>query len=448
MEDGSYTFMIAVLVVLVALSAFFSASETAYSSLNRIRLKSRADSGDEEAESILALANRYDNLLSTILIGNNIVNIGMSSLATVLFTAWLGGYGPSVSTAVITVVVLIFGEITPKSLAKEMPERFAAFSAPVLNALITIFTPLNWLFALWKGFLSRHFHADESDVITDAELMTMVSEANNDGELTDRESELIRSAIEFDDVEVEEVLTPRVDVEAVADDISMEDLAEAFAENSYSRLPVYHETIDNIIGVVHEKDFFAAERKGTPTMDELIAPTLYTTGSTPISALLRTLREQHHHMAVVVDEYGGTEGIVTLEDILEELVGEIWDEHDEVTEEFRPQADGSWLVSGSASVADLCEELSAPEDDEIDSITVSGLVQEKTNRLPKVGDRFTFDRFDGIVTKAAHRRVLEVSLRPHKPGEPKAKSARARKDYDRHDRDRRAEKREARNKQE
>lgn len=442
MEDGSYTIMIAALVVLVILSAFFSASETAYSSLNRIRLKSRADSGDEEAERVLALANRYDNLLSTILIGNNIVNITMSSLATVLFTSMLGsGYGPTAATAVITVVVLIFGEITPKSLAKEMPERFAAFSAPVLNLLITVFTPLNWLFALWKKVLSHRFHANEADVITDAELMTMVSEANNDGELTDRESELIRSAIEFDDVEVEEVLTPRVDVEAVSDDISMDDLAEAFAENSYSRLPVYHETIDNIIGVVHEKDFFAAFRKGTPTMDDLIAPTLYTTGSTPISELLRTLREQHHHMAVVVDEYGGTQGIVTLEDILEELVGEIWDEHDEVTQEFRRQADGSWLVSGSANVADMCEELSIPEDDEIDSITVSGLVQEKTNRLPKVGDRFAVGRYDGVVTKAAHRRVVEVSLRPHKNPE---KSGKPKKDYDRHDKEKRLLEREKR----
>ena len=414
MEDGSIPLLVA-MVILVILSGFFSASETAYSSLNQIRLKSRADSGDQKAAQILALSERYDSLLSTILIGNNIVNIALASIGTVFFTGLLGGAsGPTVSTAVITVTVLLFGEITPKSLAKEMPEKFASFSAPVLHALITVFTPVNFLFSAWKKFLSRHFHGEENDGITDAELMTMVSEAENDGELTNHESELIRSAIEFDDVEVEEVLTPRVDVVAVADDISMQELADAFDESGYSRLPVYHETIDNIIGVVHEKDYYQATRRGSASMDELVAPTLYTTGSTQISALLRTLREKHHHMAVVVDEYGGTEGIVTLEDILEELVGEIWDEHDEETEEFRRQSNGSWLVSGSASVDDLWEELSIPEDREIDSITVSGLVQEKTGRLPKVGDHFTIDRYDGVVTKTAHRRVLEVSLRERK----------------------------------
>lgn len=414
MEDGSIPLLLA-MVILVILSGFFSASETAYSSLNQIRLKSRADSGDQKAAQILALSERYDSLLSTILIGNNIVNIALASIGTVFFTGLLGGAsGPTVSTAVITVTVLIFGEITPKSMAKEMPEKFASFSAPVLHALIMVFTPVNFLFSAWKKFLSRHFHGEENDGITDAELMTMVSEAENDGELTNHESELIRSAIEFDDVEVEEVLTPRVDVVAVADDISMQELADAFDESGYSRLPVYHETIDNIIGVVHEKDYYQATRRGSASMDELVAPTLYTTGSTQISALLRTLREKHHHMAVVVDEYGGTEGIVTLEDILEELVGEIWDEHDEETEEFRRQSNGNWLVSGSASVDDLWEELSIPEDREIDSITVSGLVQEKTGRLPKVGDHFTIDRYDGVVTKTAHRRVLEVSLRERK----------------------------------
>jgi len=404
--------MIVMLVMLVLLSSFFSASETAYSSLNQIRLKSRAENGDTDAQRVLELSKRYDNLLSTILIGNNIVNITMSSLGTVLFVKLVGqAAGPAVSTIVITVVVLIFGEITPKSLAKEMPEKFASFSAPILSVLIALFTPINWLFSAWKKLLSRYFHASEIDVVTDAELLTMVGEAENDGELTDRESELIRSAIEFDDVEVEEVLTPRVDVVAVADDCDMEELAEAFAENGYSRLPVYHETIDNIIGVVHEKDYYAALRRGEVQMEELIGPTLYTTGSTQISELLRTLREQHHHLAVVVDEYGGTEGIVTLEDILEELVGEIWDEHDEVTEEFRKQSNGTWLVSGSANVADLYEELSIPEDEDIDSITVSGMVQEKTSRLPKVGDRFVIGQYEGVVTKTAHRRVLEVSLK-------------------------------------
>lgn len=406
------------LVILVGFSAFFSASETAFSSLNQIRLKSRAEDGDSSAARVLAMAEQYDKLLSTILIGNNIVNIAAASIGTILFTQMLGAErGATVSTIVLTIIVLIFGEVTPKSLAKEMPEKVATAVSPFLVLLLALMTPLTWLFTQWKKLLGRFVHSGEADTITEGELMTMVSEAENDGELTDRESELIRSAIEFDDVEVEEILTPRVDVVAVEDDIPLEELAQTFAESGYSRLPVYHGTIDNIIGVVHEKDFYIARLKKATKIDDLVVPTLYTTGSTQISQLLRTLREQHHHLAVVVDEYGGTEGIITLEDILEELVGEIWDEHDEVTEDFRKQSDGSWLVSGSASVDDLYEELDLPEEEDIDSNTVNGLVQEKTCHLPKVGDRFTLGEYDGVVTRTAKRRVTEVRLTPAAPAE-------------------------------
>ena len=406
------------LVILVGFSAFFSASETAFSSLNQIRLKSRAEDGDSSAARVLAMAEQYDKLLSTILIGNNIVNIAAASIGTILFTRMLGAErGATMSTIVLTIIVLIFGEVTPKSLAKEMPEKVATAVSPFLVLLMALMTPLTWLFTQWKKLLGHFVHSGEADTITEGELMTMVSEAENDGELTDRESELIRSAIEFDDVEVEEILTPRVDVVAVEDDIPLEELAQTFAESGYSRLPVYHGTIDNIIGVVHEKDFYIARLKKATKIDDLVVPTLYTTGSTQISQLLRTLREQHHHLAVVVDEYGGTEGIITLEDILEELVGEIWDEHDEVTEDFRKQSDGSWLVSGSASVDDLYEELDLPEEEDIDSNTVNGLVQEKTCHLPKVGDRFTLGEYDGVVTRTAKRRVTEVRLTPAAPAE-------------------------------
>ena len=406
------------LVILVAFSAFFSASETAFSSLNQIRLKRRAEAGASSAARVLAMAEQYDKLLSTILIGNNIVNIAAASIGTILFTRMLGAErGATVSTIVLTIIVLIFGEVTPKSLAKEMPEKVATAVSPFLVVLMALMTPLTWLFTQWKKLLGHFVHSGEADTITEGELMTMVSEAENDGELTDRESALIRSAIEFDDVEVEEILTPRVDVVAVEDDIPLEELAQTFAESGYSRLPVYHGTIDNIIGVVHEKDFYIARLKKATKIDDLVVPTLYTTGSTQISQLLRTLREQHHHLAVVVDEYGGTEGIITLEDILEELVGEIWDEHDEVTEDFRKQSDGSWLVSGSASVDDLYEELDLPEEEDIDSNTVNGLVQEKTCHLPKVGDRFTLGKYDGVVTRTAKRRVTEVRLTPAAPAE-------------------------------
>ena len=411
--------LIIALVFLVACSAFFSASETAFSSLNQIRLKSRAEDGDASAARVLAMAEKYDKLLSTILIGNNIVNIAAASIGTILFTRALGAErGATMSTIVLTIVVLIFGEVTPKSLAKEMPGTVATAVSPMLNLLMVLFTPLTWLFSQWKRLLGHFVHSTEEDTITEGELMTMVSEAENDGELTDRESELIRSAIEFDDVEVEEILTPRVDVVAVEDNTSLDEVAQTFAESGYSRLPVYHDTIDNIIGVVHEKDFYLARLKKETSLEELVKPTLYTTGSTQISQLLRTLREQHHHLAVVVDEYGGTEGIITLEDILEELVGEIWDEHDEATEDFHKQSDGSWIVLGSASVDDLFETLGLPEDEDIDSNTVNGLVQEKTCHLPKVGDRFTLGSYDGVVTRTAKRRVTEVRLTPAENPEP------------------------------
>ena len=419
----------AALVILVGFSAFFSASETAFSSLNQIRLKSRAEDGDSSAARVLAMAEQYDKLLSTILIGNNIVNIAAASIGTILFTQMLGAErGATMSTIVLTIIVLIFGEVTPKSLAKEMPEKVATAVSPFLVLLMALMTPLTWLFTQWKKLLGHFVHSGEADTITEGELMTMVSEAENDGELTDRESELIRSAIEFDDVEVEEILTPRVDVVAVEDDIPLEELAQTFAESGYSRLPVYHGTIDNIIGVVHEKDFYIARLKKATKIDDLVVPTLYTTGSTQISQLLRTLREQHHHLAVVVDEYGGTEGIITLEDILEELVGEIWDEHDEVVEDIRQQSDGSWLIAGGASVDDVAEELDIRDKEEIDAVAIGGLVQEKLSRLPKVGDHFVWGSFDGTVTRATNRRVQEVRL-VSRPPEPETKKP------DRRDRD-------------
>lgn len=411
MGDGSSITILIPLIILVILSAFFSASETAFSSLNPIRLKSRADAGDARAVRVLRIAEQYDSLLSTILIGNNIVNIGASSLATVFFVDLLGGiYGPPVSTVILTVVILIFGEISPKSLAKEMPETFAFAFAPILQVLMVLFRPLNAAFGAWKKLLRKFFHSEESDAITEGELVTMVSEAEKDGSLTGQESELIRSAIEFDDVEVQDVLTPRVDVVAVPDDISVIELGEIFAENGYSRLPVYHDTIDNVIGVLHEKDYFTALRSGVIEMDKLVAPVTYTTKSTQISHLLRTLRENKQHLAIVVDEYGGTSGIITLEDILEELVGEIWDEHDDAVVQVRLQSDGTYLVSGDAGIEDVEEDLSIGEPEENDSVTVSGLVQEKLGRLPKVGDAFQWGNYDGIVTKAAQRRVLEVRL--------------------------------------
>ena len=309
MLDSASIGMIAAMVVLVICSAYFSATETAFTSLNRIRLKSKADAGDRRAARALTLVDKYDNLLSTILVGNNIVNLSASSLSTLFFTVGLNmRNGAVVATAVITVVVLIFGEVSPKSMAKECPEQFAMFSAPIIGALMVILTPINWFFALLKKGLSKIMRGKDREGITEEELVTMVDQAESEGGLDQHESKLIRAAIEFHDLEVEEILTPRVDIVAVEDTDTMEEVARAFAESGYSRLPVYHEDIDDIIGVIHEKDFHAARYRGITSVKEFLGPMLYTTGNTKISELLRILQKEKAHMVIVVDEYGGTEG--------------------------------------------------------------------------------------------------------------------------------------------
>lgn len=406
--DSPSIAMILAILALTALSAYFSATETAFSSLNRIRLKSKADGGDRRAALTLSLSEEYDRLLSTILIGNNIVNITATTVGTVLFTHLLGTYGPTVSTVVLTVVILIFGEISPKSLAKENPEKFAMASAPLLRVFLAILRPLNFLFAQWKRLLSLIFHTGESQGITEEELITMVSEAESEGGLDQHESELIRSAITFGDLEAGDILTPRVDIVAISDQASMEEIAAIFAENGYSRLPVFHEGIDDIVGVVHEKDFYAARYRGQGDISSCISPIHYTAPNTRVDQLLRTLQTKKLHMAVVVDEYGGTEGLVTMEDIMEELVGEIWDEHDEVSEFFRKQDDGSYLISGNADLSDLYDLFSLRG--ECDASTVSGWVVEQLRRLPQSGDHFEWNGLDVTVTQVDHRRVLEVQV--------------------------------------
>lgn len=409
MPDSSSLSMVVILVILVILSAYFSATETAFTSLNRIRLKSKADAGNRRAALALKLVDQYDKLLSTILVGNNIVNLSASSLATVFFTEGLRlQNGAVISTAVITIVVLVFGEVSPKSLAKEYPESFAMFSAPMMRILMVILTPVNFLFSLLKKLLSKVFHKQGDSGITEEELVTMVDQAESEGGLDQHESKLIRSAIEFNDMEVDEILTPRVDIVAVEDTDSMDEIAQAFAESGYSRLPVYHEDIDDIIGVIHEKDFHAARYRGQTDVKAITGPMLYTTGNTKISELLRILQREKAHMVIVVDEYGGTEGLVTLEDIVEELVGEIWDEHDEVIEEFKKQEDGSYLISCSADLTDLFDLFSIKG--ECDANTISGWVMEQIGRIPEEGDRFQSDGLDVTVTKVDHRRVLEIRV--------------------------------------
>jgi putative hemolysin len=295
--------LILVLTGLILLSGFFSATETAFSTINKIRLKNMASNGSKRAKLVLDLTEDYDKILSTILIGNNIVNIGSASLATLIFVQYFGDAGVTLSTIVMTILVLIFGEISPKSLAKEAPESFALFSAPILNVLTYVFAPLNFFFSLWKKMLSRIVKVGDIRGITEEELITMVEEATQDGEIEQHEGDLIRNAIEFNDLDVSDVLTPRTELVAVSETDSIEMIHHQFADSGYSRIPVYRESIDTIIGVIHLKDFFLRKSNSLKTY---MKPVLYTTNSVKISKLLHRLQEEKTHLAVVSDNYGGT----------------------------------------------------------------------------------------------------------------------------------------------
>ena len=409
------------MVACIVMSAYFSATETAFSSLNKTRLKVLTDNGNKRAALALKLSEDYDKLISTILIGNNIVNIMVASIGTLLFVGLYGDIGATVSTVVVTIVVLIFGEITPKSIAKDTPERFALFSAPFIRLWIWVLTPLNFLFSQWKRLVSRFFKTDDDTKMSHEELLLFMEDVEQDGSIDENEGELLRNALEFRDLTAAEILTHRIDLEAVNIDESHEEISRSFTQSRFSRLLVYRDTIDQIVGVLHQKDFYINGKMTDQPITEIMTEPLFVYQHTKIRDILKMLQHQKSHVAVVVDDFGGTLGIVTMEDILEELVGEIWDEHDDVVEDIRHQTDGSWLVSGSASVDDVAEELDVKDKDEeeIDAVAIGGLVQEKLSRLPKVGDRFTWGQFEGTVTRATNRRVQEVRLTPRKEPENK-----------------------------
>ena len=400
--------MIGALVLLIALSGFFSASETAFSSVNVIRLKNWAEDGDRRAQRALALHEDYDRLLSAILIGNNIVNIAAASLGTVLFTLYFPLYGASLSTIVITVVVLIFGEVTPKSLAKSRPERMAMAVAPVIGALMKVLYVFTFLLNAWTKFVQNLVKSEDDTGITGDELITMVSEAEQEGGIDEDESELIRSAIEFGDRVAEEILIPRVDVVMVEDTLTLEEVEKVFFSSDYSRLPVYHENQDNVIGYIHIHDLYQLQREGKSDWLQALTPVVYASHTEQIYDLLQSLQRQKAHMAIVVDAYGGTMGIVTMEDILEELVGEIWDEHDEIVEEFKRQPDGSYLIACSADLHDVFRLFDLRDDCE--SSTISSWVVEELGHVPAKGDTFQYENLKVTVTNIHKMRVMEIRV--------------------------------------
>lgn len=407
MEEQSISLII--IIGCIIMSAYFSATETAFSSLNRIRIKNMAEKGNKRAGLVLKLSENYDGLLSTILIGNNIVNIASASLATVIFVKLLGDEaGASISTVVTTIVVLIFGEVSPKSIAKESPEQFAMFSAPFLNAFMVLLTPANYLFIQWKKLLSVLIRTSGDSGITEEELLAIVEEAKQDGGIDEQEGSLIKSAIEFTELEAMDIATPRVDVTGIPVDAEKEEIAAVFGETGYSRLPVYKDKIDDIIGIIYQKDFYNQVYRGVCGVEAIVRPALYVAKSKKINVLLKELQKNKMHIAVVIDEFGGTMGIVTLEDILEELVGEIWDEHDVVVQEIEKISDQEYLVLGNTSVEKLFEELGGEE--EFESFTVSGWVMELAERIPEEGDVLYYENMTITVMKMKDRRVEQVRI--------------------------------------
>ncbi len=400
--------IIPVLVFLVGCSAFFSASETAFSSLSRTRLKVMAQAGDKGARRALALSEDYDRLLSSVLIGNNIVNILATSLATVFFVELSAEYGVTLSTAVMTIVVLIFGEVSPKSLAKQNPERIAIFATSALLMILKVLTPFVFLFEQWKKLLGKIFRFDKSGGITEDELMILVDEAETDGGIDQNDGELIRAVIEFNDLDAEDILTHRMDISAVEDTASAAEIAAVFAETGFSRLPVFHDTIDTIVGIINEKDFFAAKDNDPFVLRDVMKKPICITEGTKISQLLKQLQGRKMHMAIVVDEFGGTAGIVTLEDVLEELVGDIWDEHDDVIEEITKVAEHTYVIHCSTSLSELLDRFGISE--EYDTVTVGGWVMQMLGKVPEVGDRFVYENMEVLVTETDNRRPVEIRV--------------------------------------
>ena len=411
---GSNGVMLLIIIICVILSGYFSATETAFSAINRVRIRNQAEKGNKRAALVLQLSDNYDSLLSTILIGNNIVNIGCSSLATILFVKLLGEeMGAGISTLVITVVVLIFGEISPKSIAKESPEKFAMFSAPMINGLRIVLTPINWMFGQWKKLLSCLFKTSGSQGITSEELFTIVEEAQEEGSIDKEEGSLLRSALSFDDLEAGDILTPRIDMEGIPVESTQEEAAEVFANTGYSRLPVYEETLDHIVGILYHKDFYNRVYGTDTSIREVMRPALFTTANQKIDELMQELQKKKLHIAIVLDEFGGTVGLITLEDILEELVGEIWDEHEQEEIPIRETAEHTYLVDAGMNFDDFADFFHLKTDSEM--VSVSGWVMERCGGVPESGDRFTYDDLDVLVVKVDHHRIeeLRVTQRPH-----------------------------------
>ncbi len=404
----------AAMAALVAFSAFFSAAETAFTSVNMIRIRTMAEEGDQKAAAAVRLAENYDRMLSTILIGNNLVNIALSSLTTVMATNLFGDAGVAVATGITTLVILTFGEILPKSWAKENSERLVLLFAEPLRLCTLLLYPLSTFFIWLKGvFRKKGEEGGKAPSITEQALMYMVGAIQEEGVLEEQEKDLVQSALEFDETTVQEILTPRVNLVALDIEEEQGEIIKTATGKKFSRIPVYEGTIDNIVGVVQSREILKRSVQGRPIrLKNLMAKPMYIHRTMKISRLLGEFQRKKNHIAVVMDDYGGTLGIVTMEDLLEELVGEIWDEDEEIVTEIAQTGEDSWEVSGDMNIEEFFDEIDyTPKGFESDFNTMNGWALEMLEHIPKAGESFACQRLAVTVKEMDDQRVTKLTVK-------------------------------------
>lgn len=403
-----------VIAILVLLSAFFSATETAFSFVNKIRIQHSVDNGNKKAKNALYVIENFDNALTTILICNNIVNLSCSSIATVLCLHLFGDMGSAIATGATTLLVLTFGEVIPKCLAKEHCDSFTLKTAGLLRVLMFILKPFVFVFLKLKSLaLKIAGGSEDSPSVTENELKYIVESIEEEGVLEESESEMVRSALDFDEKTAEEILTPRVDVTFINISDSQEKIKNIIIENRYSRIPVYEETVDHIVGILHTRDYLESLADGkAPDLRDIMQTPYFVFRTQQLSKILNAFKRTKIHLAIVTDEYGGTLGIVTMEDLLEEIVGEIWDEDEEIEHNYYKIGKGEFLVNGDIELDDLLALFDMDEDAiESDSVTVGGFILEHAGTIPHKRQSIEADGFRFTVMEVKDQRIIRVVVK-------------------------------------
>ncbi len=400
--------------ILIILSALFSAMETAFSFVNKIRIQKSVENGNKKAKKALYVIEHFDNALTAILICNNVVNLGCSSIATVLCLRLFGDVGSAIATGATTLLVLTFGEVIPKCLAKEHCDNFSIAAAGFLKGLTILLSPLVFVFMKLKSIaLKIAGSSGDTPSVTENELKYIVESIEEEGVLEESESEMVRSALDFDETTAEEILTPRVDVVFINIDDSIEKIKEIIIENRYSRIPVYENTTDNIIGILHTRDYLELLADGKiPNVRDIMAKPYFVFKTQQLSKILSTFKRTRDHIAIVTDEYGGTLGIVTMEDLLEEIVGDIWDEDEEIERSYYKIGKDEYLVNGDIEFGNVLELFGMDEDAiESDSITVGGFILEHAGNIPKKRESIEADGFRFTVMEVENQRIMRVVVK-------------------------------------